>query len=160
MFKLYTEKDVLTLVTRIKEEYRRALAAHTEAEESLKEENRQLRARLSVLEGERSGAISAFAAAERERTRARTEAEGALEAERRELRLLAGKCRLMLDRLSAKYPDAEDVAALRAFTAELGAAREEEEEPFDLEAVTSPKQPLDLEKLCRELGLMEDTDET
>ncbi len=159
MFRFYSEKDVKTLVARLKSEYGEALARHREAEEALKEENRELRARLSLLEGERDGAISAFSAAERERTRARREGENATEARRRELDLLIAKCRLMLDRMNAKYPDTEDAAAFRAFAAELGIADEEEDEPFDLEAVTAPKEPLDLEKLCRELGLMEDTDE-
>ena len=150
LFKLYTENDVKKVITRIKEEY--------EKETQLTEENRQLRARVLELEGERSGAFAAFQAAEREKSQAREEGEKILENSRRELLLLREKCALMLRNLERKYPDAEDTARLRAFTAELGTPPEEEETGFNLEEVTSPKQPLDLKKLCLELGLTEDDD--
>lgn len=158
LFKLYTENDVKKVITRIKEEYETALLGLREKEAQLTEENRRLRARVLELEGERSGAFAAFQAAERERTQVREEGEKILENSRRELLLLREKCALMLRNLERKYPDAEDTARLRAFTAELGTAPEEEETGFNLEDVTSPKQPLDLKKLCLELGLTEDDD--
>ena len=35
-------------------------------------------------------------------------------------------------------------------------AEEEEEDTLDMDEVLAPKQPLDLGKLCKDLGLMED----
>lgn len=160
LFKLYTENDVKKVITRIKEEYETAISGLREKEAQLIEENRELRARVLQLEGERSGAFSAFQAAERERAEQRAEGEKVLENGRRELLLLKEKCALMLRNLERKYPDAEDTAMLRSFMAELGAPPPEEEETgFNLEDVTSPKGPLDLKKLCLELGLTEDDDE-
>lgn len=159
LFKLYTENDVKKVITRIKEEYETAISGLREKETQLTEENRRLRARVLELEGERSGAFAAFQAAEREKSQAREEGEKILENSRRELLLLREKCALMLRNLERKYPDAEDTARLRAFTAELGTDPPEEEETgFNLEEVTSPKKPLDLKKLCLELGLTEDDD--
>lgn len=157
LFKLYTEKDVKKMMAKLKAEYDETLQKHREAAEAVKEENRNLRARVLELEGERSGALAVMSLAEREKERAKREGEAVTEAERRELALLSEKCRTMLRRLQAKYPDEEEIASFAAFCAELGQAPEEEEESgFDLEEVTSPKGPLDLEKLCRDLGLMED----
>ncbi len=172
LFKLYTEKDVRKLVARLKEEYEGALSKHREAEEGLKEENRTLRARVLELENERSGAFAAFQSAERERENAKKEVAAMAENDRKELVLLKNKCRLMLDGMRRKYPDSEDTAALSAFLDELngslgtdGSAADGtdgfdgEESGFRLEDVTSPKGPLDLKKLCLDLGLTEDDNE-
>ncbi|MGN1077807.1 MAG: hypothetical protein ACI4ST_04765 [Candidatus Gallimonas sp.] len=158
MFKLYTEKDVKTLVTRLREEYEGVVRKQRIASEEIKEENRKLRARLSVLEGERENVSSALLRAEAEGERIRKESSLEAENERKELCLLSEKCRLLLDRLLAKYPDEEDVKDFRAFYDELKRRiGEEEEEPaFDMDAVLAPQEPLDLGKLCKDLGLMED----
>ncbi len=159
LFKLYTEKDVRKLVMRLREEYDEAARVQLEAAETLKEENRTLRARVLELEEERSGALAAFQAAEREREEIRQEGEKTLENDRRELVLLKEKCRLMLQTLERRYPDEEDTRMLSAFLDSLGAPPPDEDTGFDLEEVTSPKGPLDLKKLCLDLGLTEDDDE-
>lgn len=160
MFGLYREKDVKAVIRRLKEDYGGALSRCKAAQAELEEENRELRARLSVLEGERKNVSEALIVATREGERIVKEGEASAENERKELLLLAEKSRLLLDKLSEKYPDEEDVKSYAAFVAELDAAlglpAEEEESGFDLDEVTSPKEPLDLEKLCKELGLMED----
>ena len=45
---------------------------------------------------------------------------------------------------------------LAAFLEALGETSEEEEDGLDMEEVLAPKQPLDLGKLCKDLGLMEE----
>ncbi len=158
MFRLFTEKDVKKLVLRLKEEYEGVLVRQRAASEELKEENRRLRARVLELEGERGSVGEALVSAQKEGERIRAESARLAENERKELALLAEKCRLMLDRLQKKYPDEEDVAAFAAFNEELESrlGGEEEDYVFDMDEVISPKEPLDLEKLCRDLGLMED----
>lgn len=154
---LYTEGRVKKLVVRLKEEYDRALARQREQTAALKEENRALKARVLKLEGERREVADALilAAKERKQVAARTAAEA--ENERTELLLLAGKCRRLSEDLQKKYPDAEDVAAFSAYAEELGVAvGESREETFNMDDVIAPKQPLDLGKLCRSLGLMEE----
>ncbi len=158
MFKLYSEQNVKELVLRLKGEYEEALRRAREEGAALKEENTVLRGKLSLLEGERAEVSEALVRAVKEGERIREENEKSLENERKELRLLIEKCRLLLESLNRKYPDGEDVRALRAFTEGLGgtpAPAPAAESGFDMEEVLSPKQPLDLAKLCKELGLME-----
>ncbi len=157
MFKLYTEKDVCTLVTRLKEEYEGVLQRQKSASLAVKEENTRLRARLAACEEERGTISSAILHAEEEGERIRRESAAEAENERRELKLLAEQCRALCDKLLKKYPDEEDVKDFAAFNAELKKrlAGETGESGFDMDAVLSPG-PLDLSRLCRELGLMED----
>ena len=162
MFKRYKEKDVKALVVRLKEEYEGIVKRQREIQEELKEENRQLRARLSVLEGERSAVSAALLRAEKEGERIKQESAATADSEKKELALLAEKCRLLSEQLVKKYPDEEDVADFKTFTDalrhHLGEAEPEEEEAteFNLDDVLNPKGPLDLGDLCRQLGLMEE----
>lgn len=157
MFGLYTEKDVRALVRRLKEDYGAVLARGKAEREALISENRALAARVSLLEDERKNVSEALVSASREGERIVREGELQAEGARREFELLAEKCRLLLDRLTKKYPDEEDIAEYAAFRAELDSRLgQEEETAFDLDEVMAPKEPLDLGKLCRELGLMED----
>lgn len=159
MFKLYRERDVKALVARLKAEYDGVLQSVREMAEELKAENRALRARISVLEGERSDVSEALLVAVREGERVKKESVEISAGERKELMLLAEKCRLLADRLNEKYPDEEDVSDFTAFTAELKkqlGEEGEEESGFNMDDVLAPKEPLDLEKLCKDLGVMED----
>lgn len=159
MLGLYSKKDVEKLVDRLREEYEGALRVQRQAAQELKEENRALAARLSRLEAERATVADAMIDAVKAGERIRRESEAAAQNEGKELSLLIAKCRLLLDDLQAKYPDAEDVKAFSDFISTLHSEAEEEEEGLDMEEVLAPKQPLDLGKLCKELGLMEETDE-
>ena len=142
---------------RLKEEYEGVLSRNRMAMEELILENRSLRARVLELEKERGNVSEALISATREGQRIVREGALAAENERKELVLLAEKCRLLSERLLKKYPDEEDTLEYAAFCEELR-SRLGTEEPsgFDLEEVVAPKEPLDLEKLCRDLGLMED----
>ncbi len=164
MQRRYKEREVQALVARLKEEYEGVVRELRERQEELKEENRILRARLSVLESQRSEVSAALMRAVKEGERIKEESAGETEGERKELLLLAEKCRLLSDRLLQKYPDEEDCADFKTFTdalrARLGEQTEEEEAEeetgFDLDEVLNPKEPLDLGDLCKELGLMEE----
>ena len=161
MFKRYKEKDVKALVAKLKEEYEGVVKRQREIQEELKEENRQLRARLSVLEGERGDVSTALIRAAQEGERIKNESAAMADSEKKELVLLAEKCRLLSEQLLKKYPDEEDIGDFRTFTdalrIHLGEAEPPEEETaFDLDAVLNPKEPLDLGSLCKELGLMEE----
>ena len=161
MFGLYTEKDVKKLVRRLREEYEELFARRKNAEEELKERNRVLQARVLELEAARSSVSEAIVHAVAEGERIKRECRFAADGERRELLLLAEKCRLLSEKLLAKYPDREDVSAFSAFVEKLHATLGEdepsaEEDGFNMDDVLNPKQPLDLGKLCKELDLMEE----
>ena len=158
MLRRYSAKEVRALVARLKEEYDAVLKRQREVTEEIRADNRRLRARLSVLEGQKGEVTEALMRAVAEGERIKKEGSEQAESDRRELRLLADKCRLFLDKLSAKYPDEEDVKDFEAFTHTLLVyLGEEDEEPvFDMDEVLNPKYPLDLGKLCKELDLMDD----
>lgn len=165
--KRYKEKEIAILVAKLKEEYEAVVKRLRELTEELKEENRQLRARLSVLEGQRSEVSAALMRAVAEGERIKQESLAQTDSEKKELCLLAEKCRLLSERLMRRYPDEEDVGDFETFTnallTRLGEAPEEEEdeEPaFDMDAVLNPKEPLDLGDLCKNLGLMEEENES
>lgn len=158
MLKLYSERDVKRLVQRLREEYDGVLARQREAAEGIKQENRVLRARVLELEEERSGVAAALIAASQEGERLKEAGAREIEGQKRELELLAEKCRTFLDRLQKKYPDEEDTAEFAAFCDELFArlGLEEPQSGFNMDDVISPKGPLDLKQLCRDLGLIEE----
>lgn len=154
---LYSEGRVKKLVIRLKEEYDRALKSQREVSASLKEENRALKARVLLLEGERKEVADALVLAVKERKRAEAAAGQEEKNGQAELRLLAAKCRALAEHLLEKYPEEDGAATLLAHADDLS---EEMGEPvstgFNMEEVIAPKQPLDLAKLCRSLGVMEE----
>ncbi len=158
MFGLYSKRDVAALVRRLREEYDGALKAQQAAAEELRRENRTLAARVSELEAERGSVADALVHAVADGKRIREESVRAAENGSKETALLIEKCRLLLAKLMQKYPDEEDTAAFAAFVESLDAALGEggEEDGLDMEEVLAPKKPLDLGKLCKDLGLMEE----
>lgn len=158
MFGMYTKKDVEKLVRRLREEYSAVLKEQQAAAEAIKAENRALAARVSELEAERGSVAEALIGAAREGEKLREERVREAENGGKELSLLIAKCRLLSQTLAAKYPDAGDVRSFTAFVDTLhgAVAEEEEEDTLDMDEVLAPKQPLDLGKLCKDLGLMED----
>lgn len=159
MLGLYSKKDVEKLVDRLREEYEEALRTQRQAAEDLKEENRNLAARVSQLEAERATVADALIDAVKAGERIRKESEDAAANGGKELSLLIAKCRLLSGNLMAKYPDAEDVKAFSDFVEALQSEASEEEDVLDMDEVLAPKYPLDLGKLCKELGLMEDKEQ-
>ena len=158
MLGLYSKEDVEKLVDRLREEYEEALRTQRQAAEELKEENRNLAARVSQLQAERATVADALIDAVKAGERIRKESEEAAANGGKELSLLIAKCRLLSGNLMAKYPDAEDVKAFSDFVEALQSEASEEEEGLDMEEVLAPKYPLDLAKLCKELELMDDKD--
>ena len=146
------------LAARLKEEYENALSRERALTKELRDQNSVLRAKVSELENERESVAGAMLRAEKEGERIRKEGELSLENERREFALLSEKCRLLSERLLKKYPDEEDSAAFAAFNEEFNArlAGTDDDNGFNMDDVLSPKQPLDLGNLCKQLGLMED----
>ncbi len=162
MFKRYSEKEVKALVRRLKEEYDGIVRQGREAFDELKEENKRLLARLLVLEGERDGVTDALLNAEKAGDAIKKTVAAEAENKSRELVLLSEQCRMLLTRLNEKYPDEAEVKDFKVFCDALfeklnanAGGEEESGSGFNMDDVLSPKEPLDLEKLCRDLGLME-----
>ncbi len=142
----------------MQQEYLAALAEKDGEMARLKEENRLLGARVLKLEEERASVADALIFAAKAREKLSEEQRRERENEDRERVLLAEKCRELAKRLMQKYPDEEAKAFARyteALREELGIAAEEET-GFNMDDVIAPKEELDLGKLCRDLGLMEE----
>ena len=157
MFKRYKEKEVKTLIRKLREEYDDVVRMIRGAYEEIKEENRNLRARLAQLEKEREGVADALVDAEKAGEEIKKTVEAEAENKSRELALLSEQCRTLLVRLNAKYPDEAEVKDFNAFCDALFEKLQmkyESDSGFNMDDVLMPKEPLDLEKLCRELGLM------
>ena len=163
MLRLYTEKQVQKLIARLKQQSERAMQLQLERAEELREENRTLRARLSEIEVERGRIADVLLKAEREGERIVREREKEQENSLREALLLSQKCAELSARLNERYPDEADVQEFAAFVTQLKAALGEnpldEETGFNMDDVIAPKYPLDLGKLCKDLGLMEEEHE-
>ncbi|MDE6059123.1 MAG: hypothetical protein K2G44_03680 [Clostridia bacterium] len=158
MLGLYTNRDVQKLVRRLREEYDDAIKQQKEVMTELKEQNRILLARVSQLETERSSVSTAIVHAVAEGERIKRESKQEAENERKELALLAEKCRV----LSGQVHDAGDEAAYSEFLHRLHEKLDtapQQREQFNMEDVLSPKEPLDLQQLCVDLGLMEGNNE-
>ena len=163
MFGLYTNKDVQKLVRRLREEYDAIVERQRETVEELKQQNRFLLARVSELETERGSVSDAIVHAVAEGERIKRESAKETENERKELSLLAGKCRA-ISQQTGESPDPEDAKAYAEFLQKLHGAlgeeqEEEQEEAFNMDEVLSPKEPLNLQQLCMDLGLMEEDNE-
>ncbi len=160
MLGLYTNKDVQRLVSRLRSEYGEQLERQNSVLAELKEKNRFLQARVSELESERDSVSDAIVHAVAEGERIKRESALAAQNERKELLLLTEKCRLLSDKMALEYPESGDSEAFASFLSKLHEALgEEAESGFNLDDVLSPKQPLDLEQLCMDLGLMEEEQE-
>ena len=159
LFNRYSEREVKALVHKLKEEYDGVVRSGREAFDELKEENLRLLARIAVLEKERENVRNALMNAEKAGDAIKKKVEAEAENKTRELTLLSEQCRLLLTRLNQKYPDEAEVKDFNAFCDALYEKLHlapRSEGGFNMEEVLAPKQPLDLEKLCRELGLMGD----
>ncbi len=157
MIKLYSEKKVRKLLARIQEEYDEILQKQRAFSEALREENRALNAKLLQLEGEREQVLAALTGAVKAGEQIKKEGEAELERKRLELDLLLQSARELLEQNKSASVKNEERQAVYSFQSavkkELG---EEEECGLNMEEVLSPKHPLDLEKLCKELGVMEE----
>ena len=157
--KRYKESDVKTLVRRLREEYDGVVRSQREAAEEVMAENRTLRAKIVQLEGERENVTSALLNAEKAGEAIKRESAKEAENGNKELLLLAEQCRLLLARISQKYSDEAEVKDFSAFCTALldkvGMCEEEEASGFNIDDVLAPKKPLDLGKLCKDLGLMD-----
>ncbi len=156
MLGLYTNKDVQKLVRRLRDEYDAVIRRQIEVLAEMKEQNRILLARVSELELERNSVSDAIVHAVAEGERIKRESAMEAENERKELALLAEKCRI----LGNEQPDTSDEAAYSEFLHKLHEALDQNEgQSFNMEDVLSPKEPLNLQQLCMDLGLMEEETE-
>ena len=182
MAKKFTQKETEQLIAGIREAYETKLRQLQYRLEGLEGENRSLRASLAEMK-EREGQIGrAIVHAEGKGEEIKEFYRLSAETEWRTLKLFCDKWRALAASMAGGIPAAEqkkyagfadDLAALigRRKAQFVPAAEEEtfdpkaviekyvegeEESGFNLDDVLNPKGKLDLEKLCRNLGLMDD----
>lgn len=184
MRRKFKQAEVEKLIAGIREAYETKIRRLEYRNEGLESENRTLRASLAEMK-EREGKVGkALVAAESKGEEIKEFYRMSAETEWKTLRLFADKWRRLAAQMAdvipkddaKKYTDfAEGLAALLG--KEEGKFRtgspeaepfdpkavigkyiesEEEETGFNLDDVLNPKGELDLEKLCRDLGLMDD----
>ncbi len=157
MFKIYTADKVKKIIQRVEEEYENALLAQRKRITELTEENRQLAAKLSVIEHERSHIASAVISAEKTGQAIRASADAYAKTQREGVYRLAERCRALATALAEKYPDEEDVKNFNSYLKKLDEALETGGEgELDMDKILFPDADLKLENLCKELGLMDE----
>ena len=186
MAKKITQQEAEKLIAGIREAYEIKIRQLNYRLEGLTAENRSLRASLAELKGREGKVGKAIVAAEEKGEEIVRLYRMSAETELNTLRLFAEKWKRLAGQMAGaipaseakKYADfAENLSALlgkergRFGVAEESGARQEpfdpkaviekyvegeEETGFNLDDVINPKGELDLEKLCRNLGLMDD----
>ncbi|MBO5782715.1 MAG: hypothetical protein J6R24_01075 [Clostridia bacterium] len=157
MFKIYTADKVKKIVARIEEEYEKALASQRRRLTELTQENRELCAKLSLLEHERSHVASAIITAEKTGSQIRSQAESFAKHRKEGVYRLAERCRALAQALTEKYPDAAEVQAFSSYLSKLDEALETDGQgELDMDKILYPDEDLKLENLCKEVGLMDD----
>ncbi len=186
MAKKLTQKETEKLIGGIREAYEAKIRQLNYRIENLNVENRNLRASLSELKGRENRVGKAIVDAEEKGEEIVRLYRMTAEAELKTLRLFAEKWKKLAESMLGVFPKeeaaryagfADDLAALLGREeghfppptdggeekfdpkAIIGKYMEDEEETgFDLDEVLNPKGELDLAKLCRGLGLMDDPD--
>ena len=182
MAKKFTQKETEQLLAGIREAYETKLRQLNYRIEGLEGENRSLRASLAELKAREGQVGRAIVQAENKGEEIREFYRLSAETEWRTLNLFCEKWRALAAGMAGAIPAAEqkkyagfadDLAALLGKRqAEFSSAPEEEkfdpkaviekyvegeeESGFNLDDVLNPKGKLDLEKLCRNLGLMDE----
>ena len=186
MAKKITQQEAEKLIAGIREAYEIKIRQLNYRLEGLTAENRSLRASLAELKGREGKVGKAIVAAEEKGEEIVRLYRMSAETELNTLRLFAEKWKRLAGQMAGaipaseakKYADfAENLSALLGqergrfgVEEERGAEQEpfdpkaviekyvegEEETGFNLDDVINPKGELDLEKLCRNLGLMDD----
>ncbi len=156
MFKIYTADNVKKIVSRVEEEYENALSAQRRRITELTEENRELSARLSLLESDRARVADAIIDAEKTGREIRASADAYARDRREGVYRLAERCRALAASLAEKYPDEEDVKNFGSYIRKLDEALETGGEgELDMDKILYPDKDLKLENICKELGLMD-----
>ena len=182
MAKKFTQKETEQLIAGIREAYETKLRQLNYRLEGLEGENRSLRASLAERKAKEERVGRAIVQAESKGEEIKEFYRLSAETEWRTLRLFCEKWRALAAGMAVALPAAEvkkyagfadDLAALLGRRqADLAPRAEEEkfdpkaviekyvegeeESGFNLDDVLNPKGKLDLEKLCRNLGLMDD----
>ncbi|MBQ9081836.1 MAG: hypothetical protein IJY26_04305 [Clostridia bacterium] len=160
MFKFYTADKVKKIIARIEQEYEGVLTSQRKRIIELTEENRDLSAKLSIYEYERSHVASAIISAEQKGQEIRESADAYAKARRDGVYRLAERCRALAAALAEKYPAEADVKEFNTYIQKLDEALETNGEgELDMDKILYPDANLKLENLCKELGLMDDVEE-
>ena len=189
MAKKLSQKETEKLIGGIREAYEAKIRQLNYRIDSLNVENRNLRASLAELKNKESKVGRAIVSAEEKGEEIVRLYRMTAETELKTLRLFSEKWKKLAEQMIGVFPDkeaekyiefADDLAALLGkeegyFLAPEAEEREEnfdpkaiigrymedeEETGFNLDDVLNPKGELDLAKLCRGLGLMDDPEES
>ena len=183
MAKKFTQKQTEQLIAGIREAYEIKIRQLNYTIEGLTAENRSLRASIAEYRERENKVGRAIVAAESKGDEIRELYRMSAETEWRTLRLFADKWKKLAEQMQGAIPAeeakkyielSENLSALLgkapgAFAQAKGQEEKfdpravigkyvegEEESGFNMDDVLNPKGELDLEKLCRNLGLMED----
>lgn len=157
MIKIFTQKKVCRLLAGVQKEYEAVVREQKERIERLTEENRDLAARVSLLEREKGLVAQALVDAEKASGEIRSSADEYARTQKAALYRLAERCRALADELSKAHPEEARESGYEKYVERLEEALETNGQgELDMDAILYPDENLKLENLCKEMGLMED----
>lgn len=152
LFQHYSKKEVKEIVRRVAEEYQKRISAQQTRIDDLLEKNRELSAKLSVLEGKEEEISSAILTSVEAGKKLEERTDAYIKNRLQGLKLLSERLKERTEALKEKYPEADDLKDFDEFFSRMEELMGEEDD-FSREMREEPQ--MDLEALCRELGIAE-----
>lgn len=155
LFNHYSKKEVKQIVRQLMEEYRQRISSQQTRLNELIEKNRELSARLSYYENKESEISDAILTSVEAGKKIEERSAAYVKNQLNGLKILSDRCRALAADLKEKYPDQKDIDDFSEFFSRMDELLEEDND-FSYEFNKGPE--LDLEALCKELGIEEDSE--
>ncbi len=157
MFKIYSAAAVKKILDKVTSEYENALTAQRRRITDLTAENRELLARVSLLESERGQVATALIDAERTGGEIRASADAYAKTCKDGVYRLAERCHALAEELLKKYPEEGQVKEFTRYLERLDEALQTGGEgELNMDEILYPDKNINLESLCKELGLIDE----
>lgn len=157
LFNHFSRKEVKDIIRRVSKDYEEQIATLRGRANELIDENRQLSARLSELEGDRNNVSDALITSIDAGKKLEEKSLAYVENQMRGIRLIADRSRRLAEDLKAKYPAESDCAELNEFFDRLEELLSGETEGYMFEQDKNAEiTDADLENICKELGIKDD----
>jgi len=157
LFNHFSRKEVKDIIRKVSKDYEAQIVALRTRTNELIEENRQLSARLSELEGSKSDISEALLKSIDAGKKLEEKSLAYVENQMRGIRLIADRSRKLAEDLKAKYPDEDDCAELNDFFNRLDELLTDGGDGYMFEKdKNSEVTDADLENICKELGIEDD----
>lgn len=157
LFKHYSKKEVKEIMRKLMDEYKQKISFQKLKIDELTEQNRILSARLSELENKQDEIGSAIMTSVEAGKKLEERSEAYVRNQLKGIQLLSSRCRAIAAEMKEKYPEEDDCDEFTDFFNQIDEVLNENKDVTSFDY--GEKTDLDLESLCRELGVEDDADD-